>query len=173
MDKQKRTIYFDYLRVMATLAVIMLHMSAQNWYVSDVNGYNWQVFNLYDSIVRWGVPVFVMISGALFLKKELSLKVIYTKYIFRMAVSLVVWSAIYALFRYDEQQGRLINFISAPYHLWFIFMIIGLYMMIPILKKVVENMYTLRYFLFMSFIFVGCIPELITIIRDFARIVQF
>lgn len=167
MDKQKRTIYFDYLRVMATLAVIMLHMYAQNWYVSDVNGYNWQVFNLYDSIVRWGVPVFVMISGALFLKKELSLKVIYTKYIFRMAVSLVVWSAIYALFRYDEQQGRLINFISAPYHLWFIFMIIGLYMMIPILKKVVENMYTLRYFLFMSFIFVGCIPELITIIRDF------
>lgn len=74
MDKQKRTIYFDYLRVMATLAVIMLHMSAQNWYVSDVNGYNWQVFNLYDSIVRWGVPVFVMISGALFLKKGIVFK---------------------------------------------------------------------------------------------------
>ncbi len=67
---QNRTIYFDYLRVFATAAVILLHVAAFNWLSTDVNGYDWKVFNFYDSIVRWGVPVFVMISGALFLGRD-------------------------------------------------------------------------------------------------------
>ena len=49
----ERTIYFDYIRVFATFAVIILHISAQNWYSTDVNGFDWQVFNFFDSIVRW------------------------------------------------------------------------------------------------------------------------
>ena len=66
---KERIIYFDYLRVLATMAVIFLHVAAQNWYNTDINTLNWHVFNIYDSIVRWGVPIFIMISGALFLEK--------------------------------------------------------------------------------------------------------
>lgn len=37
-DRQRdRTIYFDYLRVFATFAVMILHISASNWYNTDVN----------------------------------------------------------------------------------------------------------------------------------------
>lgn len=93
-----RVVYFDYLRVFATFAVMILHISAQNWYTTDVNGFEWQVFNFYDSIVRWGVPIFVMISGSLFLDREIPLRKMYSKYIFRMAISFFVWSVIYAIF---------------------------------------------------------------------------
>ncbi len=60
--KTERTAYFDYLRVFATFAVIVIHVSAQNWYITDVNEIYWQTYNFYESIVRWAVPVFVMIS---------------------------------------------------------------------------------------------------------------
>lgn len=96
LKSNERTVYFDYLRVFATFAVMILHLSAQNWYITDVNEFEWQTFNFYDSIVRWSVPVFVMISGALFLNRDIKLKTIYTKYILRIVVSYVAWSAIYA-----------------------------------------------------------------------------
>ena len=66
-EAQKQRIeYFDFLRVFATLAVIAIHVSGQHWYDTDVTSLSWQVFNLTDSSVRWGVPVFVMISGRCF-----------------------------------------------------------------------------------------------------------
>ena len=65
--KKQRVVYYDYLRVFAIIAVIVIHVSAQEW--SDFSGrsYEWQVFNVYNAIARWGVSVFLMISGSLFL----------------------------------------------------------------------------------------------------------
>ena len=73
-DKQ-RVIYLDYLRIAATFCVVVLHISGQNWYTTSVNSFEWNVLNFYDSIVRWVVPIFVMISGALFLDNEKELSV--------------------------------------------------------------------------------------------------
>ncbi len=93
----ERKIYCDYLRLLATFAVIILHVSASNWYSANVNSIEWQSFNFYDSIVRWCVPIFVMISGSLFLNKDISLKTIYNKYIPRMIIAFFTWSIFYAL----------------------------------------------------------------------------
>ncbi len=94
-----RTVYFDHLRVFATFAVIILHISSsRNWYTADVNGSEWQVLNFYDSLSRWSVPVFLMISGSLFLNREIPLKKMYSKYILRLAVAFVFWAVIYAAF---------------------------------------------------------------------------
>ena len=54
----KRKVYCDYLRLIATFAVVFIHVAASNWSNVDVNGIQWQVFNIYDSLVRWGVPNF-------------------------------------------------------------------------------------------------------------------
>ena len=56
--KTDRTVYFDYLRVFATFAIMILHISTQNCYTIDFNGFEWQVFNFSDSIVRWGGTCF-------------------------------------------------------------------------------------------------------------------
>ncbi len=63
----QRETYFDCLRIMATFAVMVLHKTAQNWYTVEAGTFEWKVFCFYDACVRWSVPIFVMISGALFI----------------------------------------------------------------------------------------------------------
>lgn len=166
---EERTIYFDYLRVFAAFAVMILHVAAQNWYSTDVNGFDWQVFNFFNSIVRWGVPVFVMISGALFLNRDISLKIIYTKYIFRMIIAYVIWSAIYALFAGGTVPHMMVVFLTGHYHMWFVLMIVGIYMCIPFIKPIVEDDSKIRYFLLLAFFFAFIIPEFLTLLNDFGN----
>ena len=45
--EKKRIIYFDYLRVFAILAVIFIHVAAQNWYNSDIKSFEWNIFNIF------------------------------------------------------------------------------------------------------------------------------
>lgn len=162
----KRTVYFDYLRVFATLAVMILHISATNWRTTDVNGLAWQTFNFFDSIVRWGVPVFVMISGSLFLNREIPLKKIYSKYILRLAVAFAVWSIIYALFIDGSITNKISAILQGHYHMWFILMIICIYACIPFIKSIISNDARGKYFLLLSFIFAFVIPELLMLLND-------
>ena len=67
---ENRIEYLDLLRIIAIFGVVVLHVAAQNWVKEFTNVFNWNVYNVYDSLVRWTVPVFVMISGTLFLSKE-------------------------------------------------------------------------------------------------------
>lgn len=170
IKSENRIAYFDYLRVLATIAVIFLHVSAQNWYSTDVNGLEWQTFNIYDSLSRWGVPVFLMISGGLFLEKEITIKKIYSKYILRMVIAFLVWSFIYSLFSTNITiSERIILVFSGHYHMWFILMIIGIYMCLPIINTFAKNHKILKYYLLLSIIFAFMIPQLSTLINDFGN----
>lgn len=170
MEKQtfqslpKRIVYFDYLRVLATFSVIILHISAQNWYIVDVNEASWQIFNFYDSMVRWSVPIFIMISGALFLNKRMHMKEIYNKYILRMFCSFIVWAVIYA---FSEKGDVVALMLRGHYHMWFIPTIIGLYLCIPFMYPIVQNEKLTKYFLLLAFIFAFAIPQIITLANDF------
>ena len=162
-----RTVYFDYLRVFATFAVMILHLSAQNWFITDVNEAAWQLFNFYDSIVRWGVPVFVMISGALFLPRDLPVNRIYTKYLPRLVTAFIFWAAIYALFSEGSLMHRLMLVVKGHYHMWFIFMIAGLYICIPLIKPIISEKKRAKYYLVLAFLFCFLIPTTFTLIKDF------
>ncbi len=167
-DKQ-RVIYLDYLRIAATFCVVVLHISGQNWYTTSVNSFEWNVLNFYDSIVRWVVPIFVMISGALFLdnEKELSVNKLFSKNIFRITTALIFWSSFYAL---DEGiQGAnfssfFISLLEVNYHLWFLIMLIGLYITVPIFRKITESSQLTKYFLIVSLIFTFLIPNLLNLL---------
>ena len=126
---KNRIEYFDGLRAFATIAVIMLHVCAANWYARPVTSSSWIVCSAYDSIVRWCVPCFIMISGALFLDKKINLKRLYSKNIFRIVVAFVFWSAIYTFVPglITPEESKLLSFFEGHYHMWFLFTIIGLY----------------------------------------------
>lgn len=167
-DKLKENIaYIDYLRIFATFSVILLHVSASKWYRADVNGFEWQTFNFFDSISRWGVPVFVMISGALFIGKPISTKTILTKYIFRLLLAFLAWSFIYALFQSNSIDQLLINTLKSQTHLWFLLMICGVYICIPIISLIAVNKSLVRLYLLLSFIFTFLLPELLVLMGDF------
>lgn len=165
--EKKRIIYLELLRVFAAICVIMIHVAAQNWSKANIYSVDWQMMNIYDSFSRVAVPLFVMISGAIFLNRSISIKTIIKKYILRIAIVLIVWSLIYA-FIYSLQNGEtlkqfILRFIGGHYHLWYLYMLIGLYLIMPILKKITESKQLTEYFLFLSFVFTSFLPTLIKI----------
>lgn len=163
-----RTIYFDYLRVIATFAVMLLHTSGNIWQSLDVHSYEWQVLNVYDSISRWGVPIFVMISGAIFLSRTIPVRKLYTKYILRIAIAYFAWSTFYASL-YAEGTNDFIHLVIAGhFHLWFLPMIIGLYMIVPLLKPMAAEDSNAFYFVVIAFIFTLFIPTVCYLSEDFA-----
>ncbi|REJ07586.1 acyltransferase [Microbacterium bovistercoris] len=139
-----RTAYFDRLRVVAIVGVVVLHVAAQQWYVEVPGDASWQILNAYDSAVRFCVPVFFMISGALFL--DPARPVTYSSLLRRSAprvlVAFLVWSAFYALmntFVFGEFRGgrELIEqVLIGNYHLWFLWALLWLYVATPILRAI-------------------------------------
>lgn len=154
----RREIEFDILRVLAILAVIMIHVSAPYVINYQPNSLQFTVGNILDSISRIGVPFFVLISGAFMLDedKELSINKL-SKKILKLLIILIFWSAFYALvYNFHD----FINaFLYGHYHLWYLYFVIGLYLITPILRKFVqkENINIIYYFIILSLIF-SCLP---------------
>ena len=92
-----RIAYLDLLRVLATLAVIYIHVNADGLLVMD-SQYDWYVAMVGGSLVRWAVPVFVMISGALYLnpQKSITTETVLKRKIPRLLLAYVAWWVIYA-----------------------------------------------------------------------------
>lgn len=157
---QERVIFLDVLRVLATIGVVVIHVTAHVWNEIDILSTHSFVFNAWDSFVRWSVPIFVMISGCLFLnpQKQIETKKLYTKNILRIITAFVFWSAIYtveqAVLSNESSTSNIIgNFIRGPGHFWFLLLIIALYMFVPILRKLCESESVMKYFLLLSLIF--------------------
>ncbi|MCM1182317.1 MAG: acyltransferase family protein [Roseburia sp.] len=138
------------LRIFATVGVICIHAGIGNFFT-------------------WANAVFVMISGALWLEKEeINLKILYTKNILRIVTAFVFWSAFYAFFHsvvlpkmtgeYPTGKEMLVMLIQGRYHLWFCYLIVGIYIGLPFWKKIAENEMLLRYFLIVAFVFSFLIP---------------
>jgi surface polysaccharide O-acyltransferase-like enzyme len=155
MPEINKNNWISNLRVIATLSVIVLHVSAELLLSSFTNPPNifWNVANLYDSLVRYCVPIFVMITGALMLPQEIELTAFFQKRFKRVLIPFLFWSLIYIFnsFLSDLHIGKTFTPLSAikticnsflfgaSYHLWYIYMLIGLYLFIPILSKWIRN----------------------------------
>lgn len=167
----KRLVYVDLLRITAAFSVVLLHVAAGNWGNAALGTYEWNVFNFYDSLVRFGVPIFVMISGMFLLNpdKSISYKDIYSKYILKIIIAFISWSLLYALYtnvsNYDEfnREAFIKSFIFGHYHLWYLYMIVGLYIITPLLRKIAADKKATEYFLLLSVIFTSVLPMTIKI----------
>ena len=169
VQNSKRTLYFDYMRVCATFAVIMIHVTAQYFHDLEPSSFAWKTINAYQCLSRWGVPVFVMMSGALFLTREIPLQKIYSKYVHRLFTCFIFWSIVYALeAAIFHQSDFILHALKGNYHLWYIWMIIGLYICIPFLNPIVADEGKMRYFLLLSFIFTYLLPAIHQLSKDFA-----
>lgn len=162
--EKKRMFSYDLLRIVAAFSVVMLHCAAQFWYTLELDSVDWKIANAYDALFRFGVPIFVMLSGVLFLNPSYQVKVkrLYTHNIFRMAVLYTVWSCLYGL--YDSRNFAvaeigikpvLREMLGGRYHLWFLPMLIGIYIMLPVLKSWITHAskQNIQYFLALFFVF--------------------
>jgi surface polysaccharide O-acyltransferase-like enzyme len=144
----------DSLRVFATVAVILLHVSAPIVYLyGTVSRFDWWVGNIVDSAMRCCVPLFLMLTGALILPKTYELGDFLKKRLSRILFPFIFYSVIYILCDLAVKWHRgvdlsifeLLGYIGialksgASYHLWYIYLIIGIYLFIPIISKWIVN----------------------------------
>lgn len=162
MEKE-RFAYLDLLRSLAICAVVMIHTSAPFIMSYDNTTMEFIIGNIFDSVSRVGVPLFIMISGALMLKEEREFYC--RRSVFRLIQLFLIWSLVYAMMYHvitPILNGENINIVElfgaiihGHYHLWYMFAIIGLYLLTPILRSFVnlKNRNIIKYFIILSIIF--------------------
>ena len=152
MDK-KRNAYMDLIRAVACILVIGGHISGYNWEDTSVNTFKYHVLNISDNICALGVPLFIMLSGALHLNPsyKLTFKSLFKKKVFRLLVVYYFWLTYYNIFNFIEN-GYELSFFNIKfyilgrivrgegiYHLWFIPKLIILYLITPFIKDALKN----------------------------------
>lgn len=155
--------WLDFLRVLSIVAVLLLHVSAYFVINRDVGSASWLIGNSIDSLLRWCVPVFVMISGALLLdsSKSESLSIFYSKRVKKILVPIIFYTTLYSLWKifraYVSGQPIELSLVlidalngEAFYHLWFLFMIIGLYAFTPFFRVFAGAVHHADYKVFIS-----------------------
>lgn len=163
--RRERVVWLDLLRIFSILAMVFLHAFTGNylgndsaWRVADPATLDWQILNVFDCLVRFCVPAFCMISGVFFLdpEREQPIKKLFSKNILRIAISFIVWSGVYAvlgIFLRGETLGMsalvgaVKNAAFGHYHLWFLLMLIGFYLLVPFLRKIAADQKLCRYFI--------------------------
>ncbi len=147
-ERTKGLFWISTLRVLAALAVVFLH-TAYFFVVSrgGVEPSFWWFGNTIDSAVRWCVPVFVMISGALLLdpNRDEDGRTFAAKRAKRILIPLVFWTIIYLGWRIFLDGMALRDVPSVVlegipfYHMWYLYMIPGLYLATPFLRTYIRG----------------------------------
>lgn len=149
---ESRLLFPDLLRIFSILAVISIHIHSSLFfkYNSD-EPFNWWVSNILFSATKWAVPVFVMLSGAFILdpSKSFTLKNGLLKKVLKLLVPFIAWTIICKVsaiaFLPTEGLTRLELLVLVvknnllTYHLWFLYMLLGLYFISPIIRAFIKN----------------------------------
>lgn len=156
----------------------MIHICGVRWY-STMGTSEWYVVNMFLTIIKWCVPVFFMLSGIIVLdpKYDLSFKKLYTKTLPRLVVALIFWSVLYRTLSpvtsiiLDIKEVTIddwkkiyteIIFSTPWHHLWFMYAIISIYVLAPLIRVFTAHAEKKHYFYFLIlyFIFGSVVPKI-------------
>lgn len=164
-EKKEQIVWLDYLRILACFLVVLSH-STDPFTVqvgNNIAEYNTAVY--VGSLVRSCVPLFVMISGVLLFPLNGSLSQFYSKRFKRILLPMIFWAILTPVFYYlyfnyivggtdnlgvnienYSAQPTLVkmytfifnfNYDTTPF--WYLYMLIGLYLIIPIIGSWLEK----------------------------------
>lgn len=147
--------WLDTLRALATIAVVMIHIATPVVKMAvGKNMEHWLVGNLYDSIVRFAVPIFLMLSGATMLGKEYDLSQFYKKRFMRVFFPLAFWIPVYVIFSWFTVKHphvhkdfsyflqwlwKLWEEKGISTHFWYLYLIFVLYIFVPFINILIEK----------------------------------
>ena len=150
----QRIKYYDTLRFLAIFGVIILHVFQS--FPSDTLLVNFKVISL-SEIFKFAVPVFLMISGALLLGRDIELADFFKRRFARLTYPFILYMIIYAvilflLMSYAAGFGDLGKWLlKLPFHYnWYFWTILSLYLAIPIINKFIlhSSFREIEYFLY-------------------------
>ena len=163
--KNNHIFYFDVLRLIAILCVVLLHVTG---HLAEIINYNTAtifsrsgIFETFmNNTTKIGVDLFLLLSGALLLGRQWDIKEFLSKRIPRIVKPFIFWSLIFTiLLFFASYLINSINFIndftifgflklfydtliceapgSAVY--WFFWMMFGVYLIMPVFNRWVSN----------------------------------
>ncbi|CAM4235104.1 acyltransferase [Vibrio neonatus] len=149
---RQRVLFFDLARCVAAIAVIAIHVLAPYRYQFGVIPFDeWFTAISINSVSRWAVPVFILISGALMLsdRRPFEFKYYVKRRLGKVLVPFIVWSIFYAYlsgwssYGFDATNAKdtLIEGLdhATYYHLGFFYYFIPLYFIIPFMQIFVRR----------------------------------
>jgi surface polysaccharide O-acyltransferase-like enzyme len=170
---KERKLYIDLLRVLAIFAIVLLHVSGYNFAKLDVHTMEWEIALMFNTFCYFGLPIFMMITGALLLDRDKPtpyLK-IFSKNIFKVIMAIIIFGLLIFIslqlpdfIRKNDHSFanffRLLWKACNWYHLWYLYMIIGIYLLIPVFQIVAKSItrQNLEIFLLILFFFIIVVP---------------
>ncbi len=158
-----RLVFIDYIRVVACLMVMMVH-AAENFYVTGLPGLGENMTIVPNEVNRfwlpfWNgglsrtcVPLFIIVSAFLLvpMKPGVTMGQFYKRRFLRILPPMFIFMVLYSVlpmlwgeFSWDESKNLLLglpfNFPSNAYHLWFMYPLISLYLIIPVVSPWLEK----------------------------------
>ena len=150
MTQKQRIVFLDWLRAVACLMVMLVH--ASECVYSDDYSFSfpselarWSVMFIQGFVRPVAVPLFLMASAYLLVPVKTGTRVFLKKRFTRVGIPFVVFLFLYAFlpavwgeFSWAEAWANVkqagINFIPRESHLWFVYMMLGLYLVMPVIS---------------------------------------
>lgn len=171
-----------YLRIVTTICVIWLHTCStlyENQQIFTLNESQILFFGTSYQMMNWAVPVFFMITGMLFLRSEMHIEVTdwFFKYTKRILLALFIFGIPYSTLKIIMTEGLSISLLSKSVlavvtnkgfgHLWYLYVLIGIYLIMPVLKSFCDTATAgeMQLVLITLFIFDFCFPLLSQLIE--------
>ena len=167
-----REVWIDWLRVAACFMVFVVH-STEPFYLggdgslilTETDAF-WASF--FDSFVRSCVPLFIIASSYLQVPTHYPTMEFFRRRAVRILVPFLLWTVVYA-FRWGEPvenfRNLLLNFNYAAGHLWFVYMLLGVYLLMPLLSPWAEKVEKKELQIYLG---ICLFTTMIPLIRDWA-----
>lgn len=151
----KRELFLDQLKTAATCAVVLLHTVTGVMDHTDMSAYpgQFRLFLILMDLVCWSVPVFLIVSGYLFLSpaRKVTQRDVFSKYARRIVLALLLFGVPYAClemiaaektFRFGMLAEGLAMVLRGESwaHLWYLYLILVLYLVTPLIKIVLTKL---------------------------------
>lgn len=154
----KRENIYNYVRVFACIGIVGLHVTGST---SNVQGNSVYMYAIIENSFRMCLPLFFILSGSLLLNKDYSsLREYYGRRFMSVIIPFWIYSMGYSIFTLPDISikgsfsgvGILKIIKSIPsaflatlsskqyFHLWFMYALIGIYIVIPFIRIMLRNM---------------------------------
>ena len=165
----------DVIRTIAIIMVVLNHVTARFFKVAPFDSFTW-----FTSVVYYcfhnGTSLFFMVTGMVFLKPGHSVPItgfLRSRFL-RVLLPSIFWVIFFTFYRawylsdVSSAKEMLINALNGPvyYHLWYVYALIPLYLVLPIINKLMQysNQEIIEYILLLWFIGFSIVPAFQSII---------
>lgn len=160
------------MRVAACFMVILVHCTEPFYLGGDGSllltktDAFWSSF--FDSFVRSCVPLFIIASSYLQFPIHYSTGEFFRRRAVRILIPFIIWTTVYAFVwgaPAENFRNLLLNFNYSAGHLWFVYMLIGIYLLMPILSPWAEKVEKKELQIYLG---IWAFTTMIPLIRDWA-----